>query len=216
MTLATATPRVRLRAAERSEQLLDVAEELFTTHGYEGVSIEDIARAAGVTRPVVYQHFPSKEGVFLGCVTRARRAFQDNLDRVHSSADLDEAIRIGGRIFFEAVAENPRRWALLFASSTSFEGHLAEELAQLRYGTVTTIADNAATHAPHIPRPELEAFAYAVSGIGEQLGRWWLRHPEYSLDEVVALDVAAVRGVVDGMLTLFQEREPHSDPTGGP
>ena len=64
MTDPAPSPRPRrLSRAERQEQLLTVADRLFVAQGYEYTSIEDICRAAGVTRPVVYDHYGSKEGL---------------------------------------------------------------------------------------------------------------------------------------------------------
>jgi AcrR family transcriptional regulator len=57
----------------REQQLLDVAEEQFAAHGYGGASIEVIARLAGVSRPIVYDHFGDKEGVYVACLRRSRR-----------------------------------------------------------------------------------------------------------------------------------------------
>jgi AcrR family transcriptional regulator len=64
-------PRTRLSAAERREQLLDVAGELFAAHGYHRLSMEQLADAAGVSKPVLYQHFPSKRALYLALVRDA-------------------------------------------------------------------------------------------------------------------------------------------------
>ena len=78
--------RRRLTGAERAEQVLDVAEELLTAKGYDRTSIEDIAQAAGVSRPIVYGHHGSKEGVYLACMARARRRLvEDYLSLIHIS-----------------------------------------------------------------------------------------------------------------------------------
>ena len=81
----------RMSHQDRGTQLLDLAEELFTTVGYDKVSIEDIAKAAGVTRPVVYQHFGSKEGLFLACAQRAREEFEISIASAHRAAGDDLA-----------------------------------------------------------------------------------------------------------------------------
>src|SRR4030088_1557488 len=71
----------------RNQQLLDIAEKLFITKGFAATSIEDIARAAGITRPIVYSHFGTKEGIYLACVRRARTAFQQALVEAVSARD---------------------------------------------------------------------------------------------------------------------------------
>lgn len=165
---------------QRSRQLLDIAEKLFTERGYEGVSIEGIATAAGVTRPTVYQHHGNKDGIFLACVRRARAEFEDALFEAMADSDgsLRSAITIGAQVFYDMLAANPERWALLFATSASLGSDLAEQLLDLRFRTVAQIMIVARPHAEGVSEEDLEAFAHAVSGIGEQLGRWWLRNPQ--------------------------------------
>src|SRR5438270_8210205 len=61
----------------REQQLLDIAEEQFAVNGYGGASIEVIARLAGVSRPIVYDHFGDKEGVYIACLRRARGELEE-------------------------------------------------------------------------------------------------------------------------------------------
>ena len=193
MTVATgsATPprRTRLSRDRRAEQLLDVAERLFAEQGFEGTSMEDIARAAGVTRPVVYAHHPTKEDVFLACVGRARRELEDRLDRLRPSGRavvLAEVIEGGGDVFFEILERDPRRWAVLFSPSTALAGPLGRRLDELRAGTIERIAEVARRFAPDADPDRLGAYAHAISGVGEQLGRWWLTRPDVPPEQVVA------------------------------
>ncbi|HEX6194634.1 MAG TPA: helix-turn-helix domain-containing protein, partial [Jiangellaceae bacterium] len=66
-----ATPsRVRMTGKQRREQLLDVGRALFAERGFDGTSIEEVASQAGVSKPVVYEHFRSKEGLFAVVVDR--------------------------------------------------------------------------------------------------------------------------------------------------
>lgn len=199
--------RRRLTGKQREEQLLDVAEDLFTERGYEGVSVEDIARAAGVSRPVVYQHHGSQEGIFVACVRRARHEFEDTLVTAIATAggDMDELITAGGRVFLELVANDPRRWALLFTSSSGLGGDMAEQLIKLRRQTIERIADVASPYPVGLDRPSLLAAAHVISGIGEQLGHWWLAHPEEEPDHVLRMYVAAVGGAVRGLLAVYED-----------
>lgn len=196
--------RIRLTARQREEQLLDVAEELFTEHGYEGVSLEDIARGANVTRPIVYQHYGSKDGVFLGCVRRARTQFEHTiLERVNAASDeLHDQISAGSSAYFDLIESNPHRFALLFTTSASLRGELADELTTLRAGTIDAIAALARRQRPDLKPEAAAAFAYAVSGIGEQLGRWWLTKPSMTKRRVLTYYTAAVEGTVASILSL--------------
>lgn len=200
----TQTIRRRFTAEAREQQLLDVAEELFTERGFEGVSVEDIARTAGITRPIVYQHHGSLEGIFVACVRRARDEFNSSLVAANEQApkDLGGAITAGGRVFFELAEENPRRWALLLTSSASLSGAMSEQLLALRLQTIERIAEVARLYAPGADRSLLLAAAHIISGIGEQLGRWWMTQPDMSLENVITMYVAAVSGALHGILAL--------------
>jgi AcrR family transcriptional regulator len=181
--------RTRLSRDRRGEQLLDVAERLFAEQGFEGTSMEDIARTAGVTRPVVYAHHPTKEDVFLSCVRRARRELEDRLDELRPSGRavaVTEVIEGGGNAFFEILERDPRRWAVLFSPSSALAGPLGRRLDDLRAGTIERIAEVARRFAPDADPDRLGAYAHAISGVGEQLGRWWLTRPDVPRQQVVA------------------------------
>lgn len=198
-----------MTAAQRETQILDVAEALFTEHGLEGVTIEDIARAAGVSRPIVYQHHGTKEQVFLACVRRARRVFEQELSAALSepSDNWADAIRAGGEVFYSLIERDPHRWNLLFASSASFSGPLSDELTALREATIRALADAIAPYAPEVDRTTFDAAAHALSGIGEQIGRWWLTRPDLSRDEILAYYGAACEGTLHGLLNLVDGRD---------
>src|SRR3954454_19471802 len=66
------TARKRMSRADRERQMLDVAEEIFAEEGYRAVSMEAIAERCGVSKPLIYEYFGSKDGLFLACVTRCR------------------------------------------------------------------------------------------------------------------------------------------------
>jgi AcrR family transcriptional regulator len=169
--------------------LLDTAEELFASRGYDAVSIEDLARAAGVTRPIIYEHFGSREGVLLACVERARdeyeRAFATAV-RTAPSSDPSVLIERGSQVFFSFIERDPRRWALLFCNTTALSGELAERLADLRFAMVELIVDLVRAYAPQTPEERLSACAHAISGAGMQLGRWWLRYPDTPRERLIA------------------------------
>lgn len=183
------TKRKRLRKDDRARQLLDLAEDLFIQHGYEAVTLEDVARLAGVTRPVVYEHYGSKEGLFLACAKRAREDFEHEMTQAVASAkttELSDVLAQGGEVFFRTLEENPRRWSLLFGATLAESGELADQLLALRAQTIDRIAKLMLVRAPAKMDPAtIEACAFAISGVGEQLGRWWQRHPDLPRSVVV-------------------------------
>jgi AcrR family transcriptional regulator len=186
------TTRTRLPRDQRREQLLDVAEGLFADGGFENTSMEDIARAAGVTRPVVYAHFPTKEAAFVACVRRARAELETKLGALgevpSTDVTLEDIIKQGGEIFFEILERDPSRWSVLFSPSSALSTDVAQQLTALRFGTVERIAEIVNAFIPGMDdQLVVHAYAHAVSGVGEQLGRWWLANPDVPRARVVGL-----------------------------
>jgi AcrR family transcriptional regulator len=177
----------RVPRAVRKNQLLDLAEELLIEHGYVGFSIDDLCRAAGVSRPIVYEHFGSKEGIYLACVHRIRAEFEAAvLSASADNPDLPTTLERGADAFFSILERDPQRWSLVYGGAPALVGPLADQLADLRDATVHQIAVVSARFAPHVEAEQLSAWSHAVSGAGEQLGRWWLRNPEIPRERIVA------------------------------
>jgi AcrR family transcriptional regulator len=178
----------------REQQLLNVAEELFLTAGYERTSVEDIARAAGVTRPVVYEHYGSKEGIYLACVRRARTPLNESLRAAFGGSDdpLTQFAR-GIEAYLQLLETDPGRWRLLFRPNGVLTGPLGDALVRERFRTVNLVADMIETHLPNVDPQRIDAYAHIISGSVEQLGQWWLAHPEVERTQVVQyhLDFAA-------------------------
>jgi AcrR family transcriptional regulator len=174
----------------REQQLLDVAEEQFAVHGYGGASIEVIAKLAGVSRPIVYDHFGDKEGVYIACLRRARGELEEMILQAASKARSSrEMMEYGTAAYFEFVERRGQRWAVLFGG-VELAGRAAEEVARLRFATVARIRDLIAAIAPDADGATIEAFAHAVSGSSEQMAKWWRANPQHSREQVVDLQVA--------------------------
>ena len=105
---------------QRREQLIDAALSVILEHGYGGVSIEGIARAAGVTRPVVYDHFPNLARLLHALVEREERYSLEQLDEVvpqlppeTGTAQLGDVLAAAVRRFLDAVMDRPATWRLI-------------------------------------------------------------------------------------------------------
>ncbi|GAA0583165.1 TetR/AcrR family transcriptional regulator [Kribbella sandramycini] len=174
----------------RGAQLLDVAEGLFAAQGFEGTSMDDIARLAGVSRPTVYHHYATKDAVYLACVRRARAELEDKIREpeqlIESGADVAAVMERAGEVFFALLERDPQRWMVLFNPSIALSKELADQLTELRRHTILRIAAML-TRLTTPDDPRTLAFAYAVSGVGEQLGRWWLANPATPRAQVVTL-----------------------------
>lgn len=175
----------RMPRQKREKQLLEVALGLFIQNGYQGTSMEDIASAAGVTRPIVYNHFGSKDGIYLACLKDARASMNHHiLQGVMSANEGPDKLRGGIDGYFCFVEENREAWHLLFGGGVAIAGTAAEEATRMRFQTVEQIT-NLFAERSSMPKERIEAFAHAISGAGEQIAKWWIRRPEIPRAHVV-------------------------------
>ncbi len=169
-----------------------MAERVFAERGYHAASVEGIAEGAGITKPMVYAYFGSKDGLYLGCVERARgRLFAAIDEAAPVEVPPDEALWRGLRAFFTFVAEERDSWVVLFGEAMSHGGPFAEEARRLRRQMarlVTQLLGEAAA-AEGLQPEQLQAtepLAHALVGAAESVAAWWVDHPEDS-KEAVAL-----------------------------
>jgi AcrR family transcriptional regulator len=188
-------PHGRVPRAVREEQLLEVAERVFAEQGYQGASIEDIARAAGVTRPVIYDHFGSKENIYLACVRRARGELERLFDEA-AGTNKDPGDQLWGGInaYLEFVERHGRAWDVLFGQGGAVAGAAGQELMRQRFATVERIAQLFKSFASgvttRVDETAIQAFAHALSGSGEQLAKWWRHNPELTREQVAGYHMA--------------------------
>jgi AcrR family transcriptional regulator len=188
-------PHGRVPRAVREEQLLEVAESVFAMQGYQGTAIEDIARAAGVTRPVVYDHFGSKENIYVACVRRARAELERLFDEAASrSDDPSDRLWSGINAYLEFVERHGRAWDVLFGQGGAVTGAAGEEIVRQRFATVDRIAQLFKSFATgvttRVDETAIQAFAHALSGSGEQLAKWWRQNPDLTREQVAGYHMA--------------------------
>lgn len=170
----------------REQQILAVAQRLFASNGYDATGIVDIARAAGVTRPVVYKHFESKEAIYLAVLREARRELMIQLSAAISrDAEPQDQIRAATDAYFRYVERNQPAWEILFGGGAAVAGPAADEAARLRAETIEFIAAQIRRLAPQADAMMCEAFAHALSGCAEQIAQWWRRHPHLDRTQIV-------------------------------
>jgi AcrR family transcriptional regulator len=190
--------------AERREQLIDAALTVILEQGYSGVSIEAIARTAGVTRPVVYDHFPNLGRLLYALVEREERYALEQLERVvpDDPGELEPGqLLVGGvRRFLEAVADRPATWRIILLPLEGTPAIVRDHVETNRARTQERIEHLVrwATGRPELPSDlDVELTARAIRALGEEAGRTLLTDPErYSPDryaEFVATVIKLVR-----------------------
>ena len=179
-TAQTRQTRTRLPRAEREQQILDIAHARFAEHGYGAVTMEDVAAAAGVTKPLLYAYFGNKERLYLACMERAGDAMLTTVVAAVSDADSPaDALRRGLRAFFAFVDEDRDAWRVLFDETLPAGGEIAQRVAEYRERLLALVAQTNIDRLPAQHRAghatEIEAISVALLGAAESLARWWLR-----------------------------------------
>ena len=179
----------RLPAPERRQQLLDTALATFARLGFHDSSMNDIAEAAGVTKPVLYQHFGSKRGLFLELLadlgTRLRTAVRD---AVASADGPRKQVEAGFAAWFNWVDLNRDGFSVLFDSEVRRDPEFAEQAAKAQRQMADTVAEYIV--ADGIPADRQRLLAYGIVGLGESTCRRWIAK-EIDLDaEELATQVA--------------------------
>jgi AcrR family transcriptional regulator len=175
-------PHGRVPRAVRERQLVELAEQLFAERGYAGASMEELSRRAGVTKPVVYELFESKDGLFRACVDRAVARMADSIAAaVRAETDPEARLRAGGLAFLRFAADNRVAFDLMTMSGGA---RFVDQALSVRRSQAELIRTLLAETAPEGTDPrELEAVAYAVNSAYEGVAHWMWEHPDVPIDQ---------------------------------
>ncbi|MFJ8963162.1 TetR/AcrR family transcriptional regulator [Lentzea sp. NPDC102401] len=159
-------------------QMLTVAEEIFAEQGYLATSMDEIAERVGVSKPMLYEYFGSKEGLLIGCIHRARTELREKTAAAIAGAQSpEEFLRLGLLAFFEFIDEHRRSWALLRQEAAVAVPSAQEEVEGIRQQQTDMIGAVLASFTPEMDPLEVEAFAEIVVGATERLAVWMERRP---------------------------------------
>ncbi|SHY58467.1 Putative transcriptional regulator, TetR family [Mycobacteroides abscessus subsp. bolletii] len=176
--------------AERHAHLLDAAEQLFFERGFAAVSLSDIAQAAGVTKPIAYRHFKTKDGAYLACARRAQADFAQALvQRADPTQAVREQFAAAADLFYELLETHPERWELIYGSAAVLPAESRDELSALRLGNIETTYALITKDHPDIPKLFAEGLSHAMSGAAERLGHWWRSRPDLDRQHMVDIHV---------------------------
>lgn len=194
MSTSTSGPRarrtrVRMTSAERREQLIAVARELFAARGFEGTSVEEIAASAGVSKPVVYEHFGGKEGAYAVVVDRETRTLHEAIRSALSTpnARARELLERGAMALMDYIDRCPDGFRILSRDSSATQPAAAGSFASILSDIAGQVEDLLAVQFKRLGHDPSFAglYAQALVGLVAQTGQQWLerREPE---KEVVA------------------------------
>jgi AcrR family transcriptional regulator len=176
-----------MTAAERREQLLDVTKQLVGEKGLHAVSIESIARGAGITRPIVYGHFEDLGGVLVALLEReTARALNQLVALMPAEEAPDPRGRMltAQRAFLEAVAGDPVTWRLVLMPQEGAPRLLHDRIQEGR----ALIRETLATLVrPALDSPDPDLTAFMLQALAEEAARLLLTQPEaFTTDRLMA------------------------------
>ncbi len=189
--------RTRLPRAERMEQTVAAAHALFAERGYAAVTMDGVAAAVGVTKPLLYNYFGNKEQLYLACLERAGDGLVATVvEAVGDTTTSADALSRGLHAFFAFVDDDRAAWAVLFDETLPAGGEIAERVAGYRTRLRDLISASMLAQLPASrrdrARTEVEALSTAVMGAAEALVRWWLRTGAMPAREAADLLIATV------------------------
>jgi AcrR family transcriptional regulator len=174
----------RMQAGERREQLLDATKAIVAERGFHAVSIEAVAREAGITRPIVYGHFHDLSGLLEALVQRETARALGQLDIPQElSGDPRDALLASLRTYLEAVRSDPQTWRLVLIPPEGAPAILHDLIAQ---GRAAVLEQLARAVGPGLETPDPELFAHTLSAISDEGARLLLTDPErYPVERIV-------------------------------
>ena len=186
-------PRKRLKAEERRESILRAANSVFGQHGYEHVRIDDVAAAAGISKALIYEHFRSKQELYVELMNRAAIDLLGRIVAAASAPGVEGAARLeaGSKAGFGFVAEQPEAFQMFVRDVTDPE--VAAVQSALRRGAVSAMVgvmemEPVATREG-LERRHLEQLAEMMVGGYYALADWWLRNREADIAELTAIQL---------------------------
>jgi len=192
----------RLPAAERRRQLLDVAVTAFAVRGFHATSMNDVADAAGVTKPVLYQHFSSKRHLYLEALTEVGTRLRQTIEKATADAPAPREQVVEGLLaYFRFVAEDQDAFSLLFGGGTRRDEEFARAAGAVESAIATSIASLITVSS--LRDDERELLAHAIVGLAESTSRHWIAQgmtvpTEQLAAKVAQLAWAGLRGLGQG------------------
>ncbi|HVE25248.1 MAG TPA: TetR/AcrR family transcriptional regulator [Sporichthya sp.] len=203
-----AQPRAgRLPRTARRRQLLDAALSVFVAQGYHAAAMDDIADKAGVSKPVLYQHFPGKRDLYLALLDESASALMDAVQTAMSSTNDNNArVRATVSAYYEFVEDKTGAFRLVFESDLIGEPEVRDRLESVERQCADAVAAVIAEDTG-LPDAEARLLGAGLAGIAQVTARSWAANGEplpkdQAIDLVASLAWRGIRG--------FPRTEDHS------
>ncbi len=183
----------------RRKQLLAAAQEVFVAQGYHAAAMDDIAERAGVSKPVLYQHFPGKLDLYLALLDTQASALAEGVRAsLEGTSDNRERIHRVLSAYFGFVDRDDHDGAfrLIFESDLVNDPEVRKRVESVTARTMAAVADTVA-YDTGLSRAEAELLATALTGSAQVVARWWLAsdRPVTQEDAITLLETLLWRGI---------------------
>ena len=175
MSGGPARPRVRMTGVQRRRQLLDIGRELFAQRGFEATSVEELAARADVSKPVVYEHFGGKEGLYQAVVEREMQALLARFaSALATPGPPREMLESAALVLLDYIEEDTDGFRVLTrdapgsGGSTSFSSLIGEVARKVEHILAREFA--ARGYDPRLA----QLYSQALVGMVALVGQWWL------------------------------------------
>ncbi len=171
-TTIDSTKKKRLPAAKRRKQLLDAALKVFSWRGYDAATMDDIAEEAGVTKPLLYQHFKSKRALYLELINDISLGIIGQVTAATTTAQTPRLrVELGFRAYFSYVIQHENAFRLLFGRGAPHDKELTLAVRKVEMKMAETLAPLIEID---ISPEHRKLLAHGVIGIAEASSRYWL------------------------------------------
>lgn len=195
----------RLPRDQRRVQLMDAANDVFTSKGYHSAAMDDIAEAAGVSKPVLYQHFPSKLDLYLALLDASCDRLVEVVEEALASTE-DNAERVVATMgaFYDFVSSASGEFRFVFESDLTGDGQVQQRLWRVNNDIADAIAEVVAEDTG-LPPEQSKLLAISMVGIAQVSARYWVS----SATQLITLDEATrlVSNLVWRGISGFPQKE---------
>ena len=179
---------------QRMSQILEVAGSVFSRHGFHSTSMEQIAEGAGVTKPLLYRYFGSKDALYLATITQVGNHLMSGLSLLMANPNPKERLKLIMLSFLTFVERHREGWSVLYNEALTSVGPVGEKVAFFRNSfieasakTIEELNDPAKSGSSDKAGIQSVALANIMVGAVEAGARWWIQHPEIPIRDMQRL-----------------------------
>lgn len=166
-------PTTRLPRAQRRRQLMDIALRVFAEKGYHAASMDDIAEAADVSKPVLYQHFTGKYELFLTLLDEQLTVVRDAMVSAMAEAETnEERVRGAVRTMFEYMGRDDEAHRIVFNSGLGNDAEVRERIDQFNEALISQISEHVVNET-YLDAEQAKVIGHAMAGTVLSAARYW-------------------------------------------